>query len=97
MMGKDICSRITSSATDELLKKILIGDVSDNIINICPKMGEKTAQKLIEMSENERDEWIDAKGCRKQYELNKTLIDFKNIPDKYSEPLIKYLREELFA
>lgn len=97
MMGKDICTRITNNVNDELLKKILIGDISDNIINICPKMGEKTALKLIAMSENERDEWIDSKGCRKQYELNKTLIDFKNIPEKYSEPLIKYLREELFV
>ena len=98
MMGKDICSRITTSCVaDELLKKILIGDISDNIINICPKMGEKTAQKLIAMTENERDEWIDSKGCRKQYELNKTLIDFRNIPEKYSEPLIRYLQDELFT
>jgi 5'-3' exonuclease len=93
MMGKNISTRTNSTPENDLLKKILIGDVSDNIINICPKMGEKTAQKLIAMQETEREEWIDSKGCRKQYELNKTLIDFRNIPKQYSDPLVKYLTE----
>jgi len=91
MMGKDITSRNNTTPENYLLRKILIGDISDNIINICPKMGEKTAQKLIEMDTETREKWIDTKGCRKQYELNKTLIDFRNIPVIYSEPLIKYL------
>uniref|UniRef100_A0A6C0KSJ8 5'-3' exonuclease alpha-helical arch N-terminal domain-containing protein n=1 Tax=viral metagenome TaxID=1070528 RepID=A0A6C0KSJ8_9ZZZZ len=96
MMGKDIALRTEGKPENDLLKKILIGDVADNIINICPKMGEKTAQKLITMNESEREEWIDSKGCRKQYELNKTLIDFRNIPKQYSDPLVKYLKEEYF-
>lgn len=91
MVGKDIATRIDGKVADSLLKKILIGDVSDNIINVCPKMGEKTAQKLIDMNENERSEWIDSKGCRKQFELNRKLIDMNYIPAVYSEPLVNYL------
>lgn len=91
MMGRDITLRSTGNAKDDLLKKILIGDISDCIPNICPKMGEKTAQKLVNMTEADRDKWIDAKGCRKQYELNRTLIDFTYIPAELTVDFEKFL------
>jgi 5'-3' exonuclease len=64
----------------ELFCKILTGDNSDNIPSVFPKCGPKTALKyyndkeLFETKLNSDSKYIT------QYELNKQLIDFNNIP-----------------
>lgn len=72
--------------------KILMGDKSDNIPAIKPRVGEKTAWKLA----NNKDE-LDAllhdaesgKAYRKNYKLNRILIDFNSIPDVIKTKVLK--------
>lgn len=72
----------TGDSITDLNVKILMGDPSDNIPSVFPKCGPKTALKCHndknffgkKMGENQ--EYL------KNYNLNKTLIDFNNIPEK---------------
>lgn len=71
----------TGNAACDLFCKILTGDASDGIPSAFPKCGPKTALKyfnnpsLLEIKLNEKEEY------RQQYELNKLIIDFNNIPE----------------
>lgn len=65
----------------DLLLKIILGDKSDNIPSIFPKCGIKTAQKYVENAELLETRLSSNEIFKKQYEFNKTLIDFKNIPN----------------
>ena len=82
--GTDLCTRSKGDPIIDLYMKICIGDNSDNIPPICTKLGAITAEKLARMTDDERNEWIDKKGteCRTQFELNKRLISFTEIPSE---------------
>ena len=83
----------TGNPTTDLQIKIIMGDSSDNIPSVFPKCGPKTAQKCIDDPEffqkkiNENPEHI------KQYELNKLLVDFKNIPEELQKEFIASIRK----
>jgi len=81
-IGKDISTRSKGRPELDLMIKILKGDDSDNIKPICPKLGPKTALRVALMPEIERNAWIKSKGeeALKNYEFNKKLIDFTEIP-----------------
>jgi len=85
MQGKNLMDRSIGDPQKDLLLKIIIGDISDNIPSIKPKIRKDTINKLINMSEIDRETWIDENGCRKAYELNKLLIDLSKIPKNYSD------------
>ena len=72
----------------ELLIKILTGDKSDNIPNVKPRCGPKTAEKMI----NEGlDEYMANESIKARFTLNKQLIDFDEIPVTIkNEILAKY-------
>lgn len=78
----------SGDAERDLGIKILMGDTSDNIPSVFPKCGEKTAIKCLEDNEffkkkmNNNDEYY------KQYELNKKLVMFDNIPDNLQDEFI---------
>lgn len=56
----------------------MIGDKSDNILAIRPRLGEKTAEKIL----HELDDLLSTNpDMRKKYEFNRTLIDFDYIPE----------------
>jgi 5'-3' exonuclease len=80
--GKYIKERGCGDASKDLLRKILTGDKSDNIPPICRGMGPKTADKLIAMTEEERNAWIHNKGdaAVAQYDINRRLVDMRHIP-----------------
>ena len=63
----------------ELQLKVILGDTSDNIPAIKPKVGPKTAEKIYNKG---IEEYLVEEGrdIRKQYDLNKKLIDFEMIP-----------------
>jgi len=69
---------------DRLLK-IIQGDVSDNIPKVCAKIGVKTIEKLVTMSEEELLKWFATKSaeCVTNYIRNKKLISFEEIPEKF--------------
>ena len=71
-MGNPLC---------DLFCKILTGDTSDNIPSVFPKCGPKTAFKYFENRELLEKKLQENELYKKQYELNKTIIDFDCIPE----------------
>lgn len=57
------------------------GDISDNISSVFPKCGPKTALKYYENRELFKKKLSESDVFQKQYELNKKIIDFSEIPD----------------
>lgn len=89
--GKNIGDRGCGDASKDLLRKVLMGDKSDNIPPVCAGVGPKTADKLVAMTEDERLEWITRKGGAERYELNSKLVDFRNVPLEYQEEVVRCL------
>lgn len=87
----DISKRGSGDPKMDLMIKILMGDISDNIPAVAESVGKVTAEKIARMSENERKEWIEKKGksCHDAYERNRKLISFECIP----KDLIKKFNE----
>ena len=71
----------------QLLKHLIIGDKADNIPGIKRGVGEKTAEKII--AKGELDILLSDDKVRQQFELNKLLIDVKNIPHIYMDMACK--------
>jgi len=71
----------TGNAINDLNIKIIMGDISDNIPSVFPKCGPKTAQKCLDDPEFFKKKMADNLDYYKQYELNKKLVDFNNIPE----------------
>ena len=70
----------TGNAANDLEIKIIMGDTSDNIPSVFPKCGPKTAQKCIEDPIFFKKKMDNNPEYYKQYELNKILVNFDNIP-----------------
>ena len=66
-----------------------MGDTSDNIPSSFPKCGPKTALKCVEDPEFFAKKMADNPEYYKQYELNKTLIDFNRIPETLRDEFYK--------
>jgi 5'-3' exonuclease len=75
----------TGDAQNDLEIKIIMGDTSDNIPSVFPKCGPKTAQKCIEDPEFFKKKMDNNPEYYKQYELNKILVNFNNIPENLVE------------
>jgi len=69
-------------AEKDLETKIIMGDISDNIPAVFPKCGLKTAQKCIEDPEFFKKKMAGNPEYYAQYELNKKLVDFNEIPEE---------------
>ena len=70
----------------DLFCKIVIGDKSDNIPGIFKKCGIKTAEKLYD----DPDLFIkklNQENSTKEYERNKQLVDFNQLPLNYVNEL----------
>ena len=72
----------------DLMIKILMGDVSDNIPSVFPKCGMKTALKCIEDKEFFVKKMNNNSDYYKQYELNKKIIDFNEIPEDLKDQFL---------
>jgi 5'-3' exonuclease len=71
----------------ELEIKFITGDTNDDIPNIKPKVGPVTALKL--MYEGLDELLNSSEQIKKNYERNKILIDFKNIPNDLKEKIME--------
>jgi len=82
-----------SLGTNDLdcFSKAIMGDPSDNIPKVFKRLGKKTMLKLYNDSSLLEKKFRENEGSFKQYCLNRTLVDFKNIPPKY---LIKFNKME---
>ena len=83
----------TGNAQDDLEIKIIMGDTSDNIPSVFPKCGPKTAQKCIEDPEFFKKKMNDNPEYYKQYELNKKLVDFDNIPENLIQEFMDTIKK----
>jgi 5'-3' exonuclease len=72
----------TGNAKCDLFCKIVTGDPSDNITSVFPKCGPKTALKYFANRDLFEKKIKESDTFQKQYELNKTLIDFDCIPEE---------------
>ena len=71
--------KVFSEPQKNLFYKIVLGDKSDNIMPIFKKCGPKTCEKYYENN----DLFLEAlkkENAYEKYELNKKLVDFKELP-----------------
>ena len=61
-----------------------MGDSSDNIPKVFKRLGTKTMLKLYNDKTLLEKKFRENEGSFKRYCLNRTLVDFKNIPQKYT-------------
>ena len=73
--------------------KIIMGDSSDNIPSVFPKCGPKTALKCIEDPEFFKKKMSDNPEYYKQYDLNKTLVNFDNIPNDLASEFMSTIKK----
>ena len=94
MQGKLVECKLADeevSHKDYLLGKIILGDGSDNIMKVFPKIGCKRVIPLLRDKEALKAKLKESQDAIKQFNLNKKLISFDEIP----EDLSKKIREEI--
>ena len=70
-----------------------MGDTSDNIPSVFPKCGPKTALKCIKDPEFFKKKMNNNSDYYNQYELNKKLVDFNNIPKHIVEEFMNTIKK----
>lgn len=75
--------RSCGDAAKDLRIKILMGDKSDNIPPVWPRLGAKTAEKLAELSYDDLKSHLESKGAWDQYLQNQRLIDMNLMVSDY--------------
>jgi 5'-3' exonuclease len=93
LQGMDLSKRLETEPHEYLEKKIIRGDVSDNIPSIAKKIGEKTAEKLAKNKDTLEALFVKNPDAKKQYDLNKLLISFESIPIIYQQQITKLYKE----
>ena len=80
---------------DDLLKKIVLGDSSDNIPSIHKKLGVKTVEKYLNDRELLQNKLKDSL-INQQFMLNKKLIDMDLIPDNFIKNILQIFKEKKY-
>ena len=88
---EDLTSRSIGSPYADLMKKIILGDPSDNIPKVFNKCGIKTLEKYL-LNPQLLEECL-KQDCEanKRYKLNKVLVDFNQIPEIYKNEVIAWI------
>jgi 5'-3' exonuclease len=81
MQFMDLSLKIKYNPNVELLYKIIIGDKSDNICKIQNGMKKNTALTIALMNEEDRNNYLISNNAMDAFNLNKRLIDFREIPE----------------
>jgi 5'-3' exonuclease len=79
----------------DLMKKIIMGDPSDNIPKIFKKCGIKTLEKYLENPELLELTFKNEPNAKRQYKFNQILIDFDKIPIVFTESVIAWCNQNL--
>ena len=85
------------SADDYLLGKILMGDKSDNIKQVFPKCGPKTALKWTKDKSALKTTLKESQDASSRYLLNKKIISFKEIPSELTEAILEKVNAALYT
>jgi 5'-3' exonuclease len=86
--------KVFPEADKNLFYKIVIGDKSDCIPPIFKKCGPKTAEKYY-LNRDQFDDAIKKENAEENYQRNKTLVDFAEIPGELVEKFLKTYQIEL--
>jgi 5'-3' exonuclease len=92
---EDLIKRSLGNPLRDLMKKIILGDKSDNIPKVFERCGEKTLLKYIDDPLELETALNKNSNYRKQYNLNRLLIDFNKIPNIYVEDVLNWCQENL--
>lgn len=84
-----VIKKTRAEALHDLEMKILTGDKSDNIPACRPRLGPKTAEKII--LNEQLDELLQNEDFKKRYEENTRLVDLNNCPKKLVDKLFDFL------
>jgi len=85
------------SADDYLLGKILMGDKSDNIKQVFPKCGPKTALKWTRDKAALKTTLKESQEAASRYKLNKKIISFKEMPTELSSHILEKVNQALHS
>lgn len=88
---ENLSNRTLGSPYADLMKKIILGDPSDNIPKVFNKCGVKTLDKYLnnpDLLEEALKKDIEA---NKRYKLNRVLVDFNQIPEQYKKEVINWI------
>lgn len=99
LFGKEVLCEVANepvSRQEYLLTKILIGDNSDNIKQVFPKVGQKRALALVRDKELLNKKLTENQDAAKQYSLNKKLISFSEIPEELSQKIVEKFNEVMY-
>ena len=92
---EDLSKRSTGNPEWDLMRKVVLGDPSDNIPKVLDRCGEKTLLKYLE-NPAEFQKALDKKeGARGQYKKNQLLIDFDRIPSLFTSDCLAWCAENL--
>jgi hypothetical protein len=80
MQLMDLSLKIKYNPNVELIYKIIMGDKSDNISKIQNGMKKNIAEKIALMNNEDRNNYLITNNIMDAFNLNKTLIDFREIP-----------------
>jgi 5'-3' exonuclease len=86
--------KVFPEADKNLFYKIVLGDKSDCIPSIFKKCGVKTAEKYY-LDRELFDNAIIKENARENYDRNKTLVDFAEIPNELVENFMETYKVEL--
>lgn len=75
-------TKVEKSSQQILLKKILLGDTSDNIPPCLSEISEEDLNVLISNENLLKDKLSKDEKLKERFELNKKMIDFNEIPDE---------------
>lgn len=96
---KELIKLTEEEAAKSLLNKIICGDTSDNIKCIFPKdkkIVSNKQRKLVKESEEELEKFLKInKEAKKNFDMNKRMIDFNFIPKKYHSKVNKIIKKIL--
>ena len=87
----------TGSAECDLFCKIVMGDISDNIPSVFPKCGPKTALKYYQDQVSFKTKLESSDAFMSQYNTNKKIVDFNEIPVLLQNELFISFTEEVNA
>jgi len=99
MQGKIVECKLGEEAvshSDYLLSKILLGDGSDNIAKVFPRVGIKRVLSLLHDKKLLKERLAESQTAADQYKLNKKLISFDEIPSALTEKIKDEVSRRLY-
>jgi 5'-3' exonuclease len=95
LKGDNLKDRSIGTPRADLMKKIIMGDPSDNIPKIFKKCGIKTLEKYLENQELLDVAFKQEPDAKRQYKFNEVLIDFDKIPAIFLESVLSWCNQNL--